>query len=76
MNAYQANVLVHVDGSHDIDPLAALRDCLGDVAGVTDVRPSARPHLTWVDYNPGVTTGRDIFAHVQRQGLRAQLVGM
>lgn len=76
MNAYQANLLVDVGGSHELDSLAALRHCLDNVAGVTDVRPSARAHLTWVDYDPAVTSSRDIFAHVQRQGLRAQLVGM
>jgi hypothetical protein len=72
MNAHQVNVLIHVNGPHEIDQLAVLQGTLGRVEGVIQVRPSARPHLTWVDYNPSVTGSRTILGHVQQQGVHAQ----
>jgi hypothetical protein len=76
MNAYQASVLIHVDDPHEIDQFAALQGCLGHIEGVTQIRSSTRPKLTWVDYDPGITSGRNIFHHMQRQGMHTQLVGM
>jgi hypothetical protein len=76
MNAYQVDVLIHVNESHEIDQLSVLQDTLGRVEGVIQVRPSARPHLTWVDYNPSVTGSRTILSYVQQQGVHAQLIGM
>jgi hypothetical protein len=76
MNAREVNVLIHVNESPEIDQLAVLQGTLGRVDGVIQVRPSARPHLTWVDYNPSVTASRNILGHVQQQGLHAQLIGM
>jgi hypothetical protein len=76
MNTYQANVLIHVDESVEPDQQAAFESMLGNVEGVTQVRSSARPHLTWVDYDPGVIGGKAILGRVQSQGLHAQLIGM
>ena len=76
MSAHQVNVLIHVNEPHEIDQLAVLQSTLGRVEGVIQARPSARPHLTWVDYNPRVTGSRTILGHVQQQGVHAQLIGM
>jgi len=75
MNSYQASVLIHVDESVGPDQHAALLDVLGDIKGVTQVRPGARPHLTLVAYNPGVTGGKAIIGRVKGMGLHAQLIG-
>ena len=75
MNTYQASVLIHVDESVGSDQHAALLDALGDIEGVTQVRPGAQPHLTLVAYNPDVTRGKTIVGRVKGMGLHAQLIG-
>lgn len=76
MNTNQSNVLIHVNAVTGIDPTAALQGSLSQVHGVIGVRPSARPRLTWVDYDPSLTGCRDILSHMQQRGLHTQLVGM
>ena len=76
MNTHQANVLIHVDETVESDQSAALEGMLGGITGVTQVRPSAKSHLTWVDYDPDVTGASAILGRVQSQGLHAQLVGL
>lgn len=76
MNTHQANVLIHVDETVESDQSAALEDMLGDISGVTRVRPTAKSHLTWVEYDPYVTGARTILGRVHSRGLHAQLIGL
>ena len=76
MKTYQANILIHVDESVESDQANALKGMLGNIEGVAEVRPSARSHLTWVDYNPSLTGSKAILGCVQSLGLHAQVIGM
>jgi len=76
MRTHQANVLIHVDEVLEIDQLALLQGALGQIEGVTQVSPSARPHLVRVDYDSSATVAKTILEQARRQGLSAQLVGL
>lgn len=76
MKTQQANVLIHVNESVETDQESAFNSMIGNLEGVTQVRASARAHLTWVDYNPDLTGSRAILGHVHSHGLHAQLIGM
>jgi hypothetical protein len=76
MNAHQANILIHVDETVAPGQSAALAHMLGQVAGVTQVSPTAKSHLTLVEYDPAITRASAILGRVQGQSLHAQLVGL
>lgn len=69
-------VVLHVDATTRPDDLAFLRNMLTQIAGVVSVRPSARPQLTHVDYDPVQVQGRAILDHVRQFGVRARLIGL
>jgi hypothetical protein len=76
MNTHPANVLIHVDETVASGQTAAMEKLLGQIEGVIQVRPTDKPHLTQVEYDPEITRASTLLASVRSQGLHAQLIGM
>jgi len=75
MNTYQANVLIHVDTTLEIDEMAALQGALGHIEGVGHLSASAQPHLVRVDYDPFSVKAKSILNQVRDRGHQAYLIG-
>ncbi len=72
-----ADVTIHIDQTLDEEATAKLEAALRQRMGVISVRINPdRPHLVIVEYNPELTSSRDLVDIPRFQGLQAELVGL
>lgn len=72
-----ADVTLHIDENLDAEQRASVEESLRAFDGVVSVHnPERSPHLTIVEYNPGMLNSDAILKRITDQGAHAQLVGL
>lgn len=77
MKSQLADITVHINETLDESDLNQLEHRLRQGAGIVSIgRQRRRPHLMIVGYDPTATRSQKILERVNRNGLKAQLIGL
>ena len=76
-NTQLADITVHINEKLDESELNQLEYRLRQGNGIASIgRQRRRPHLMIVGYDPKSTKSQKILEHINRHGLKAQLIGL
>ena len=77
MDIQLADVVVHIDENLPKDQRVQIEVKLRAMDGIVSVHnPDDRPHLSVIEFNPGVSSSGAILEMVKGQGVHAELVGL
>lgn len=77
MIASQVEVVIHVNSALDEGTSGPLLTCLREIPGVIQVSfDPKQEHLVVVQYQPNITSSKELLQSVLKSGHQAQLIGL